>query len=762
MIGGGGLTPGQAAEYAVRLWMGKGPEWVQQILGVTLPPQTMEDFARVIEGAVHKHGESPAESIQRQRYNIASSEHGEQVRNAISREFYDRNLTPAENKALAVQLADGTKTLAQFRREAAYSDVARHKIADIFRQEHGFDATQQDLDYASMKTGDGWSLQDYRWSEAHSDRVTSKLKEIITAVQGRPVNANDDVFIRAQQDSLGNGQQSIDQVRQSLARWTADNGGYDAVFQATHNTSMQGSDRDYAADQMGNGRSVQEYRWSEAHGDRGRQESSQLFHNVTGYDGNANEIKFLQDKIGNGTSYQDTCRDLAYSQYGRDSVTRILQRLDIQTPTQFQYDCFQGLLAEQKDSEAVYRQAAKGWEGEYAAQKLTDSILGRAATVDEAHRLQNEMASGRNITDLRYEIVHSLEATTKLQALAQTVYGRDFTESEMMANQKQMVAGKSLRDIRWEIAHSQEARGGIADLSHLISGKLPTDIEVAAQQQMLGTDVGWDALRKAQIYSVQACNYLASIHKDAFQTDITASDLARYQDDLVHHRDVYGEILEFITPKAPQAHQRDQWTYVNEDGPHGIALDGYVPKKNNFVKDPATGHTVNHPGPNVHSGVTIGHGIDLGQFLKNELKTMGIPDFLLKKLPDELFASQPGSKGLLGQAAQDWLNKNELKLSRYEAEFISAKVYEHHSNIIIGVYEDKYGAKSFSKLNTNLQAVIIDLGFRMGARYLNNPFGVDLASKVHAGDLSGASEYIKSRDSHDNRYIINARKILEK
>lgn len=212
-IGGGGLTPGEAAELAVRVWAGKGPEWVQQILGVTLPSNVMNDFADVIHGAVKKHGESPAESIQRQRYNIASSEHGEQVRNAISREFYDRNLTPAEHKALAVQLADGTKTLAQFRKEAAYSDVARHRIADLFRQEHGFDATQQDLDYASMKTGDGWSLQDYRWSEAHSDRVTSKLKDIITAVQGRPVNAGDDVWIHAQQDSLGNGQQTIDQVR---------------------------------------------------------------------------------------------------------------------------------------------------------------------------------------------------------------------------------------------------------------------------------------------------------------------------------------------------------------------------------------------------------------------------------------------------------------------------------------------------------------------------------------------------------------------
>lgn len=133
MIGGGGLTPGQAAEFAVRVWQGEGPGWVKEILGVPLSSKVMDDFADVIYGAVKKHGESPAESIQRQRYNIASSEHGEQLRNAISREFYDRNLTPAEHKALAVQLADGTKTLSQFRREAAYSDVARHKIADIFR-----------------------------------------------------------------------------------------------------------------------------------------------------------------------------------------------------------------------------------------------------------------------------------------------------------------------------------------------------------------------------------------------------------------------------------------------------------------------------------------------------------------------------------------------------------------------------------------------------------------------------------------------------
>lgn len=116
-----------------------------------------------------------------------------------------------------------------------------------------------------MKTGDGWSLQDYRWSEAHSDRVTSKLKDIITAVQDRPANANDDVWIYAKQDSLGNGQQSLEQVRQSLARWTADNGGYDATYRQVHDRDPTSADRNYAATMIGNGWSVREYRWNEAH-----------------------------------------------------------------------------------------------------------------------------------------------------------------------------------------------------------------------------------------------------------------------------------------------------------------------------------------------------------------------------------------------------------------------------------------------------------------------------------------------------------------
>ena len=714
-IGGSGLTLGEAADFAVRVWLGKGPEWVQQILGVPLSSKVMNDFADVIHGAVKKHGESPAESIQRQRYNIASSQHGEEVRNAIAYEFYHHNLTPAEHKALAVQLADGRKTLSQFRKEAAYSEPARQQVAEVFRQQHGFDPSQQDLDFASMKRGDGWSLQDYRQNEAHGERTANQLKDMITSVQGRPFYDTDTVWVRAQQDSLGNGQTNIQQIRQELARWTANHGGYDTVFQTVHDTAMQPSDKIYAADRMGDGWSVQEYRSKEAHSERAWREYGDLIQRMTNHAPNADLIRQMQDNIGNGSSLADERRRIAYSDVGRAATNEMYQ-----------------------------------------------NMLGVDPTPSQAAYYQGRLAQGASIYENRVALANGNEGRDAVDTLARNVFNRDLSTEERSQYQNQLANNRSIDDVRYDMAHSLEAKINIESLSYLIFGKPPTDIEVAAQQQMLGADVSWDALRKAQIYSVQACNYLASIHKDAFQTDITASDLARYQDDLVHHRDVYSEIVEFITPKAPYALQRNQWTYVKEDGTHGVALGGYVPKQNNFEKDPITGKTVNHPVPDIHSGVTIGHGIDLGQFLKSELKNIGVPDFLLNKLPDELFAPKSGSKGPLGQEAQNWLDKHELKLTRQEAELISAKVYEHHANITIGDYNNLFGDKSFNKLNSNVQTVIVDLGFRRGAKYLTSSPGENLANKIHSGDLSGASEIIKNFHLNDSRYTEDAKKLLEK
>jgi len=417
-IGGHGLTPGQADDLAVHVWELKSEEWITQILGVPLSPQVRKDFADVIHGAVQKHGESPAESIQRQRYNIASSEHGEQVRNAISREFYDRDLTPAEHKALAVKLAEGTKTLAQFRKEAAYSDAARHKIADIFRQEHGFDATQQDLDYGSMKTGDGWSLQDYRWNEAHSDRVASQLQDIITSVQGRPYQDSDAVWVRAKQDSLGTGQQNIQQVRRDLARWTADNGGYDAVFQATHNAAMQASDRNYAADQIGNGWSLQDYRWNEAHSDRVVSQLQDIITSVQGrpyQDSDAVWVRARQDSLGTG----------------QQNIQQIRPDLARWTADNGGYDAV---------FQATHNTAMQASDRNYAA---------------------DQIGNGRSVQEYRWNEAHSERAWREYGDLIQRMTNHAPNTDLIRQMQDNVGNGSSLTEERRRIAYSEVGRAAI-------------------------------------------------------------------------------------------------------------------------------------------------------------------------------------------------------------------------------------------------------------------------------------------------------------
>ncbi|GBQ15132.1 pesticin C-terminus-like muramidase [Swaminathania salitolerans] len=957
-IGGGGFTPKEAANFAVDVWLRRGPEWAKDILGTTLSPQVMRDFADVIHGAVKKHGESPAQSIQRQRYKIATSQYGEELRNSVSNDLLGRNLTADEHKNLAVKLAEGSKTFAQFRRDAAYSEAARHKIAEIFKQSHGFDATPQDIDYGSMKTadgwsmqdyrwheahsdrvaselkdmistvqgrpyresdaswlrsrqdslgtgqrtmlqtrqdfarwtadhggydacfqavhgtpieeadrnyaairiGDGWSMQDYRWNEAHSDRVTSELKDMISTVQGRPYRELDASWIRGKQDSLGTGQRTMLQTRQDFARWTADHGGYDACFQAVHGTPIQEADRIYAAIMIGNGWSVQDYRWNEAHGDRAAREIREMFRNVSGKEAGDGDVKWLQYAIATGSDYTTARANLAWSDFGKNAVKSVYERTaGIKNPTDFQFMVYQERLAKGADIADITRSIANSWEGHDAVKAVYERTAGIKSPTDfqfmvyqerlakgadiaditrsianswEGHDAvkavyertagiknptdfqfmvyQARLAKGADIADITRSIAYSWEGRDAVKAVFERIAGiknptdfqfkfyqerlaegadianitrgiagswegrdavkatahatldRDLTAEESGHYREELANGRTLSDVRNRMARSSEVRSNIGKLFQLAYGDPATETEVSALQQKLGTEASWDSLRKTQIYSTRARDYLSSIHKQAFHSEITASTLAQYQDDIVHHRDVYGKILELITPKAPPTLQRDQWTYVNEDGPHGIALDGYVPKQNHYVKDPVTGHNVNHPVPDVHSGVTIGHGIDLGQFLKSELKSMGIPDFLLKKLPDELFAPKSGSKGLLGQVAQDWLDKHKLKLSRQEAEMISAKVYEHHSDQIIKDYNKRFTEVPFHMLNTNLQTVIVDLGFRRGPGYLRGIPGQTLIDKIHAGDIHGASEYIKSFGPSDSRYLKNARKVLEK
>jgi len=154
---------------------------------------------------------------------------------------------------------------------------------------------------------------------------------------------------------------------------------------------------------------------------------------------------------------------------------------------------------------------------------------------------------------------------------------------------------------------------------------------------------------------------------------------------------------------------------------------------------------------NQHAGVTIGHGVDLSQFTKAEMRKIGIPDFLLAKIPDVLFAPSPGTKGLQGTKAQQWLDKHPLSLSRYEAEFLSAKVYDYKANHIINTYDNLYGSGSFSVLSRGAKTVLVDLGFARGIDYLGTSEGRKLSDLIHKNELRQAADYILQMDPTDEK-----------
>lgn len=156
---------------------------------------------------------------------------------------------------------------------------------------------------------------------------------------------------------------------------------------------------------------------------------------------------------------------------------------------------------------------------------------------------------------------------------------------------------------------------------------------------------------------------------------------------------------------------------------------------------------------NQHAGVTIGHGVDLSQFTKAEMRKIGIPDFLLAKIPDVLFAPSPRTKGLQGTKAQQWLDKHPLTLSLYEAELLSAKVYKYKSDHIISTYDSLYGPGSFSLLSRGAATVLVDLGFARGVDYLGTPEGKKLADLIHKNALNQAANYILHMDPTDQKQV---------
>jgi len=211
-----------------------------------------------------------SKSPQEARGNFShSSDADNRLKTAIS-DIQGRNATEGDRPWLNAQedaLGNGQTSLKDIYKGTAAWTADHGGYDQIFEQIHGRAPTAQDRSYAATRIGDGWSVQTYRWNEAHSDDTKFTLSRIIEQVQDRQVTPGDSAWITGQQDDIGNSKQSMNDIRPALAKWSADHGAYDDVFSQVHGRPPSQADRDYAAARIGGNWSVQDYRWNEAHSD---------------------------------------------------------------------------------------------------------------------------------------------------------------------------------------------------------------------------------------------------------------------------------------------------------------------------------------------------------------------------------------------------------------------------------------------------------------------------------------------------------------
>ncbi|WP_336718199.1 hypothetical protein, partial [Asaia bogorensis] len=328
----------------------------------------------------------------------------------VFRQVHGREPSSADIQYAQQKIGNGA-SLQQYRWDEAHNGQTSQEFGNVFRQVHGREPSSADIQYAQQKIGNGASLQQYRWDEAHSDAVANQLREIVSTTQGRSYQDGDAAWVRARQDELGNGNQTPAQIRQSIARWTADNGGYDATFQAVHGRAPGAGDRNYAATQIGNGWSVADYRWNEAHSVSAAQDYRVMFRNVAGKDPGDGDVQWLQNAVANGSNYVTLRQNLAWSDWGHDAVRNVYaQTAGIQNPTQVQYDVYQRELANGASVADITRKLAYSWEGHDAVRNVYARTAGiQNPTQVQYDVYQRELANGASVADITRKLAYSWE-----------------------------------------------------------------------------------------------------------------------------------------------------------------------------------------------------------------------------------------------------------------------------------------------------------------------------------------------------------------
>jgi hypothetical protein len=134
------------------------------------------------------------------------------------------------------------------------------------------------------------------------------------------------------------------------------------------------------------------------------------------------------------------------------------------------------------------------------------------------------------------------------------------------------------------------------------------------------------------------------------------------------------------------------WDFINER--EGVLTSGYVPKDENRR-------------PDTNSGVSIATGFDMGRRSAADLRGLGLDDDLVTHLTPYL--------GLRGQAAQDYLDANPLRITPQQQRAIDAPTFITSYNRLA----DRYNAAQttgthFQDLPRNAQTAIFSVAHQYG------------------------------------------------
>jgi hypothetical protein len=164
----------------------------------------------------------------------------------------------------------------------------------------------------------------------------------------------------------------------------------------------------------------------------------------------------------------------------------------------------------------------------------------------------------------------------------------------------------------------------------------------------------------------------------------------------------------------PENNYDVDWTVIaKSEG--GLKTKGYVPvcsalsfkHKNPWCVGKNLGDIIGN------SNITIGYGVDLGQFSEKDLtKKIGVPEYIVNKLKNHL------------QLKQDKINTKDLpELLPSEALTLSLRVMNWIFTHIANRYKEDNG-KSFTSLSVNIQTAIADYYYQHGPVPMNLRHGL--------------------------------------